>query len=390
MPPFSPVPEQTKRYVMFGDFMNGQRMPQHFDAENKMSTDSQDMPYKPLISKPSSSSSLSMGTASTSCTSLSSSESSAATLTSSASPSSHQSNKMKRNVSFRQDISDVLTIEAIHHPQDVHNQWYSKRELHIIRHKIRSLLRWHNMRDAHYYQYEDPQEEEQAEYYEDGSQDSPSGLRNAPPPPAPPCVTFYEECLFGLEKHLSQEKEQVREIKYNAQSVVFGEQELQKQMGLYDEHRLAYSYAQTSAASQQEAWEIAQLNAQESELHRQELEAQQRLQEEQQRHLQQQQERRESEQRKIESFETSLLSQEECDLEHLFLREGRRENPLNVLKNWRACFGKLFRPRDGWEIDSDEDCLNAPPRVPKRHGCLFSDSIQEDEEGEDENEYYHR
>mmetsp|Transcript_16047 Transcript_16047/g.39299 ORF Transcript_16047/g.39299 Transcript_16047/m.39299 type:complete len:406 (-) Transcript_16047:175-1392(-) len=405
MPPFSPVTgagEEIKGYMMFDNVMNvnmnvnmSMNAPQHLgDGDNKMSNDSQDITYKPLVfeilSSPSSASTV---TASTSATSLSSHHSEASAMTFASHQNHHHqnnSNKIKRSVSFREDISDVHTVEGFNHPQDIQNQWYSKRELYIIKHKIRSLLRWYNMRDAHYFQYE---QQEQVEYYDDDSQER--YLRNVPPPPQPPCVTFYEESLFGLEKHLSRERSQVRETKYNSQTAVFCEQELQKQMGHYDQDRLAQSYAQTAAASQQEALVIAQINAQESELHRQELEAQQLLDQEKQIHLDQLEEKREREQRRIESLETSLLSQQDCDLEHLFVGEGGRppKNPFDIFTNWKACFGKLFQAahdRD-CEIDSDEDCLNAPPRQPKRHACLFVSDIQEEgEEEEQEEEYYYR
>ncbi|KAL3938000.1 MAG: hypothetical protein SGBAC_007002 [Bacillariaceae sp.] len=108
-----------------------------------------------------------------------------------------------------------------------------------------------------------------------------------------------------------------------------------------------------------------------SELHPQhELEAQQRQHEEEQRiRLQQIQEIREAE-----------------HLEHLYLGEGRPpKNPFDVFKNWRACFGKLFRPQEQEcnKIDRHEDyCyLNATaPRQPKRHECLFSNIQPEEEE----------
>lgn len=392
MPPFSPVPEETKEWVMFNDTPSSISMPQpHADDSNKAINDSQDMPYKPLILELASPSSFSTASNSTSSTSLSSSEASFEASAYSSPSQSHQhqhqlqntkNSKMKRNVSFDAD-TDVLTVEAIHHPQDIQNQWYSKRELHIIRHKIRSLIKWCNLRDTHYFEYH---EQEQVEYYDDDSQEI--YLRNAPPPPQPPCVTFYDECLFGLEKHMSREKQQVRELKYNSKSAVFHEQEHQKQTGHYDEHRLAYSYAQTAAASQQEAWEIARFNAEESEQHRQELEAQQRYEAEQRIHFEMLQEIREREQRRIESLETSLLSQQDSDLEHLYLGEGGRppKNPFHIVQNWKACFGKLFRGHEDCEIDSDEDCLNSPPRQPKRHDCLFS-TIQEEEE---EAELYYR
>jgi hypothetical protein len=143
--------------------------------------------------------------------------------------------KLQRSVSFHQDIS-VIAVPRLHHAQEVCQRWYSRRELYFIKDNIRSLLRKHERSLS-----------EQQEVLMDSSSSS-SG----------------DDCLFGLERHMSTEKATIRQNKFNAKLAVFSEQFTQRQLGLEDATRIGIVYAAYAAQCQQHAITAALTNAMES------------------------------------------------------------------------------------------------------------------------------
>jgi hypothetical protein len=142
--------------------------------------------------------------------------------------------KFQRNVSFHQDIS-VIAVPRLHHAQEMYQRWYSRRELYLIKDNIRSLLRKHERRLL-----------EQQEVLMASSS------------------SFGDDCLFGLERHMTTEKAIIRQTKFNAKLAVFSEQFIQRQQGLEDATRIGMVYAAYAAQCQQHAITAALTNAMES------------------------------------------------------------------------------------------------------------------------------
>jgi hypothetical protein len=146
--------------------------------------------------------------------------------------------KCQRSVSFHQDIS-VIAVPRLHHAQEMCQRWYSRRELYLIKRNIRSLLRKHERRLRVLEQQEVLMASSSSSY-------------------------FGDDCLFGLERHMTTEKAIIRQNKFNAKLAVFSEQFIQRQQGQEDATQIGMVYAAYAAQCQQHAITAALTNAMES------------------------------------------------------------------------------------------------------------------------------
>eukprot|EP00980_Cylindrotheca_fusiformis_P006595 scaffold1389_cov122-Cylindrotheca_fusiformis.AAC.13 len=147
--------------------------------------------------------------------------------------------KAKRSVSFDEYVSVVHLPTSLSH--EIRNRWYSKRELGVIKDRIRSVLR----------RYEDDD-------FDDGYTNSIGSRTNTTKKNG----KYDDDELFGLERHLTTEREVVKQQKFNAKLAVFGEQFIQRQQGFYNEYRIGYVYGAYAVQCQQHAIHMAYYNAQ--------------------------------------------------------------------------------------------------------------------------------